>query len=267
MQKIDHMTPLFKYHNIMVNGQETVPGRPFYNDSPSCERITHFLCRRYEWHERSKIHIADLGPLEGGHAAELVRYGFQVTCIEGRPENCEKLEWLKNQLHLKMGRMTVVCDDAWNVTQYGPFDVVLCAGLLYHLDRPAEFLKLISGQAKDTLILSTHYSDLNDSRYEVSPLVNRIQRRLYKTVPFLFNRRYHGLSPVGKNEGHWGRWLQEFPKGRDPKALLASALTNHRSFWLTKGTLQELLSQNGFRVMEFLDNPKDAVAVWIGVKQ
>lgn len=262
------MTQPFKYHNILINGKETIPGKPFYNDSPQCNKITHFLCFRYLHKDRSKIRIADLGPLEGGHAWELIKYGFSVTCIEGRPENCEKLQWLKDQMEdrQKADRMTIICDDVWNIAQYGPFDVVLCSGLLYHLDKPAPFLKLITGQAKDALILSTHYSELNDSRYDVHPKINWILRRLYKRAPFLFRRRYFPLSPLALNEGHFGRWLQEFKPGTDPAALLASSLTNPRSFWLTKTTIRHLLTDNGFRIADYLNNHADALGLWIGVK-
>jgi 2-polyprenyl-3-methyl-5-hydroxy-6-metoxy-1,4-benzoquinol methylase len=266
----NYMIPKFKYHNILVNGVETVPGMPFYNDSLQCQNITHFLCFRYLHKDRSKIRIADLGPLEGGHAWELIKYGFTVTCIEGREENCAKLQWLEGQMTKhEADRMAVIHDDAWNIAKYGPFDVVLCSGLLYHLDRPVAFLKLISEEAKDVLILSTHYAEYPDRRYEVHPIVNWIKRRVYKRAPFLFKKRYFGLSRFEMNEGYTGRWLKEFkPTEKTEKinTLLASSLNNHRSFWLSKPVLEHCLRNTGFNFLNPLDNKKDALVLYIATK-
>jgi len=262
------MIPKFKFHNILVNGQETIPGKEFYNQSPSCERITHFFCFRYPYNDRNKIRIVDLGPLEGGHAAELIRYGFDVTCIEGRAENCAKLQWLKEQLP-KGSAMTIIHDDVWNIEKYGKFDVVLCAGLLYHLDRPVEFIKLITGCAKEAVILSTHYSEKEDFRYDLIKDSFRIIRKAYKLFPFLFRRRYFALSKLQMNEGYPGRWFEEFKPTTDPrkiKNLLASALTNHRSFWLTKWSLRDLITKNGFRIDDFSDDNKNAIILYISTK-
>ena len=260
-----NMTPKFKYHNILVNGQETIPGKPLYRDSPSSKRITDFLCTRYNWAKRDRVRILDLGPLEGGHAAELVRLGFTVTCIEGREENCLKLRWLKETLGAE--RLHIIHDDVWNIHKYGQFDVVLCAGLLYHLDRPAEFLNVISYYAKDVLILSTHYCEIKDARYDFAPGLNIVKRRLYKTFPFLFSRQYFGLSTIDWNEVHPGRWLTEFKKDGDSEKLLASAITNHRSFWLTLDSLNKLILLNGFKIKDCMDYHKTSIALYIVTRE
>jgi hypothetical protein len=260
---LQSMTPKFKYHNILVNGRETIPGKPLYRDSTFSKKIVDFLCTRYNWAKRDKVRILDLGPLEGGHAAELVRLGFTVSCIEGREENCLKLRWLKETMGAE--RLHIIHDDVWNIHKYGQFDVVLCAGLLYHLDRPVEFLELISAHAKDVLILSTHYADRYDARYDVAPWLNIVKRRIYKTVPFLFRRQYFGLSAIDWNEGHRGRWLTEFKRDDNSQKLLASALTNHRSFWLTLYSLNDLVLKE-FKIKDCADDHKRSIALYIATR-
>jgi hypothetical protein len=81
-----------------------------------------------------QLRILDLGCHEGGYSIEFARHGATVVGIEGRRPNIEKARFAAEVLGLD--RSTFIEDDVRNLTvsTYGRFDVVLCLGILYHLE-------------------------------------------------------------------------------------------------------------------------------------
>ena len=241
------MIPQFKYHNIYLRqGTWTIPGQNPFGLDQRVQMIFRNIAGAYPQHIRRRIHIADLGPLEGGHAVELSRMGFSVTLIEAREENVNKLNWLKHTQYLENFR--VVHDDVKNLRNYGPFDVVLCAGLLYHLDTPVACISDMSSVCKDKLIISTHYSQRKDAMYDNFPFLNKIKRAIGKRFPSVFAKHHYGLSDLQCNEGRPGRWLTEYNSEGIKDKLLASAWSNSRSFWLTKEALINAIEEEDFKV-------------------
>jgi SAM-dependent methyltransferase len=86
--------------------------------------------------------VVDLGCLEGGYTVEFARLGMIATGIEVRPSNFALCEAVRTSVALP--DLKFIQDDAWNVASYGPFDVVFCSGLLYHLANPRRYLELIA---------------------------------------------------------------------------------------------------------------------------
>lgn len=82
------------------------------------------------------LRVLDLGCLEGGYAIEMALNGARVVGIEGRAINIEKARFAQDILGLK--NIEFIQDDVRNLSRarYGQFDVVLCLGILYHLDFP-----------------------------------------------------------------------------------------------------------------------------------
>lgn len=160
------------------------------------------------------IRVADLGALEGGYGVECARAGYNTLLIEGRQENFDRCLYVADRLALP--NLDLVLDDARNLRDHGRFDAVLCLGLLYHMDRPAEFLRTIGAQTNRLLLVQTHYAPEDES-----------------TVgPFR-------LGPLATNEGQRGRWLAE---GIDQW----SAVGNNQSFWLTRDHLFHSIQDAGF---------------------
>jgi hypothetical protein len=93
----------------------------------------------------------------------------------------------------------------------GTFDVVLCLGVLYHLDVPAAF-ELIERVAELTRRLAVIETQISLTRRE--------------------QVSYHGRA-------YWGRWYAE---GNTPGASVG----NERSFWLTCPSLLNALADAGF---------------------
>lgn len=82
--------------------------------------------------------IVDLGCLESGFTAEFARLGLDSTGIEVRDSNLRNARYIQERLNLPNLRFHQ--DDAWNVGQYGPFDIVFCVGLYYHIGDSRRFL-------------------------------------------------------------------------------------------------------------------------------
>src|ERR1043166_908766 len=85
------------------------------------------------------LRILDLACLEGMYAIEFARHKAHAVGIEGREANVEKARFTKRVLQLD--NLELFQDEVRNlsVEKYGRFDVVLCLGLLYHLDAPDVF--------------------------------------------------------------------------------------------------------------------------------
>jgi SAM-dependent methyltransferase len=187
--------------------------------------------------------IVDLGCLGGGYTAEFARLGFDALGIEIRQTNFENCLAVKNAVDLP--NLHFVRDNVWNVANYGEFDAVFCCGILYHLDRPREFLRLVSGQCRRIILVQTHFSTL--APIEDSPALLK------------FN-----LSPMSENEGLPGRWYPEHNLDHlaESEALEKMSWTsweNNRSFWIQREYLIEAIHENGFDMVfeqyDCLDSP------------
>src|SRR5438045_4466239 len=131
--------PSFTAHNIRLDdGTTTMPDKLY-----TMEHHPHFAAAKRFLSvllpDAARLRLADLGCLEGGYSVEFARLGFDVLGIEVRESNIEACNFVKQRTNLP--NLRFVRDDAWNLQTYGPFDVIFCCGLFYHLDRPAEFLR------------------------------------------------------------------------------------------------------------------------------
>jgi len=150
------MMPTFTAHNIRLDdGTFTKPDARPMHEYPRFIAARDLLNTAFPG-DKTGLRIADLGCLEGGFAVEFARMGFDALGIEVRKSNFEACEFVKQRVDLP--NLTFAHDNAWNVARYGPFDAIFCSGLLYHLDRPREFLRLLSSQTRRLLILDTHFA-------------------------------------------------------------------------------------------------------------
>jgi SAM-dependent methyltransferase len=114
-----------------------------------------------------ELRILDLGCLEGLFAIELARQGAEVVGIEGREANLAKAQFARDVLGLH--NLDLVQDDIRNLSsaKYGEFDVVLCLGVLYHLEAPAvfAFLEQIANVCRGFAIIETHVSTVRSKQF------------------------------------------------------------------------------------------------------
>ena len=209
-------------------------------------RVEHFarIMKDFGYRTLEGVRILDLACLEGLFSVEFARMGAETVGIEIRTANIEKARFAKNILGLD--RCALVQDDVMALSRekYGPFDVVLCAGILYHLyhrDMPdlIKFIQKMSDVAKHLLIIDTHIAleTLRENRFALGEMMTEVvDQDEYRGRYFI--EHHIDASPDEKQQRLW-----------------ASA-NNVKSFWLTRISLHHALRKLGFeQVYEVLQDP------------
>ncbi|MBX9711318.1 MAG: class I SAM-dependent methyltransferase [Xanthobacteraceae bacterium] len=255
----------FTFFNILLDdGSLTRPEVPLFNLHPVWLSVERCLTALFP-SGFADLRIADLACLEGGYAVEFARMGFgEVVGIEVRDENFTRCMQVKNGLSLT--NLKFIQDDVRNLERLGVFDVIFCGGLLYHLDKPVEFLKLLSRCTKKAAIINTHYAP-NKPKSPCTWKKWLPKRRSESISKFM-------LSPIETNEGIKGRWYKE-PDLSHPW----SSWQNKRSFWPLKIHLVQAIHDAGFPmvfeqydmlgtdIIEMSDPDKEFLrAMFVGVK-
>ena len=183
----------------------------------------------------NSLRVLDLACLEGLYGIEFARHGAEVVGIEGREANIAKARFAKDVLALD--NLTLVQDDVRSLSaeRYGHFDVVLCLGILYHLDAPDvfDFTRRLAEVCRRVTIIDTHLSSHANSSHTYE------------------GQEYYGSTRV------------EHASGTAPEERLKSnwsSLDNEKSFWFTLPSLLNLLSLSGFTSAYACYNP--AVPGW-----
>ena len=230
----------FTAHNIVLpGGEQTLPRRGVpLEDQGSCQASLRTLRALFRAEEIPASTIVDLGCLEGGFTVAFARAGFQALGIEVRAQNFDKCEYVAEKLGLP--NLRFVQDDVRNIEKHGPFDAVFCMGLLYHLDRPTEFLHTLARSTNRVLLLETHYAT------EELPTDAELAEK---------------LGPMVEHEGNRGRWRYEYAEGastEEVEGLLWSSWGNPSSFWIEKRHLLQTLRDAGFGMVyeqyDYLDD-------------
>jgi len=87
----------------------------------------------------------DLACSEGWFAHRLLDWGAaRVVGVDIRPENIRRAELVRDRLGVDSDRLGFLLADVFDpvVATLGPFDVVLCLGLIYHLENPIGALRI-----------------------------------------------------------------------------------------------------------------------------
>jgi SAM-dependent methyltransferase len=167
-----------------------------------------------------RLRVLDLGALEGLFALEFARRGATVVAIEGREANLEKIRFARDVLGLE--RLDLRLEDVrgLNAAEHGEFDLVLCLGLLYHLDAP------------DVFVLLERMRDVCGWATVIETRVHRYPRE---------RRDYHGRA-------YRGVVGVEPPAGTPAlsRRALWSSIGNAESFELTRASLDNALSDAGY---------------------
>lgn len=191
----------FTAHNIALpDGSQTLPGASLTAGGGICQAALRTLGLFLE----PGGTVADLGCLEGGYAVAFARAGYQVTGIEARAASHARCQQVADAVALP--NLRFIRDDARNLADYGGFDAVFCCGLLYHLDEPDAFLRMLGKVTRRVLIVQSHYS----------------------------------AAPRTVHEGRRGHWVRDFPDDR------WGSHGNSQSFWLARTDLLAAIGDAGF---------------------
>ena len=139
--------------------------------------------------------------------------------------------------------------DARLIDTYGlnPFDVVLCFGLLYHMENPFNVLKRLRNVTGRLLLLETHAAP----RSFVGLLPKHVA-----ILPFDMHRvELDGATFEGKFVPH-----------REKHTKTKGSLDSRWSFWLTQESLVKAVTRAGFSIFDYhfeIDpGSPDAVRKW-----
>ena len=144
----------FKRRGPWVTGvriDDKVYGRATRHSSP---RLKEFF---EAFPEASRGRILEPGSLEGAMTVELAKRASEVVGLEGRPENVERAEFLKDLFGMDNIAFHVTNLEEDDLSSYGEFDAVFCCGLLYHLPNPRAFVERAAAVAPN-LYLDTQYA-------------------------------------------------------------------------------------------------------------
>lgn len=178
-----------------------------------------------------QLRVLDLACLEGHYGIEFALHGAEVVGIELREANLAKARYAKE--YLQLDRLTLFQDDVRNLSleKYGQFDLVICSGILYHLDAPDvfHFMRRIFEVCTRAAIFDT-------------------QIALHPQATFTF-----------ENEAYHGSWYTEHNASADRETRLKdlwASVDNIRSFWFTPASLANFVAKLGFTSFYECLNPE-----------
>jgi len=177
------------------------------------------------------VRAIDLGAGPGTLGAELAARGASVTAVEGRAASVAAIEALGRELGLGerlQARHADVRSLDWETL--GRFDVVLCSGLLYHLE--LNDIVALAGRMRAACERLT----VVDTEVAWGPLAAESSA----------GRSYHGLRY---------REFSADATAAEKEASVRSSLDNEGSFWLTRASLHALLDDAGFASSWELGSP------------
>src|SRR5262249_34627827 len=177
-----------------------------------------------------KLRVLDLACLEGLFGIEFALHGAQVLAIEGREANLAKARFVKEALSLSGLELVLGDVRTLDTQRYVQFDVVLCLGILYHLDTPdvLEFVQQMYKVCKRLTIIDTNFSLSDEEAYT-----------------------WNGKT-------YWGKYVREHDDRDAAKEKLRkswASLDNVRSFLLTRASLCNLFRHVGFTSVYECLNP------------
>lgn len=261
----------FRAHNILLaDGRKTRGDSMLLADTIFMQAVGSVIKKYTPRAETLKA--VDLACLEGGFSVELARMGFDTLGIDARKENLINANYVKFTTGLN--NLNFVLDDVRNLERYGTFDLVFCTGILYHLDQPSEFLKMLYRQTNHALVLYSFYAPGFDPVHDVKAGFARLAKKLgrkEKPIKEIYARigitdedrlstpgyashiKGSKLGPLTRNEGYTGRWYREWSKDSSKEKIerkVETAYSNHQSFWFTHKELIRAVRDAGFRSVE-----------------
>ena len=105
----------------------------------------------------------DLACSEGWFAHRLLEWGArQVVGIDVRPENIRRAELVRDHLGLDRRRLRFKTADVMKLRARQPFTVVLCLGLIYHLENPIGALRIARSLTRGVCIVESQLTEQSE---------------------------------------------------------------------------------------------------------
>jgi 2-polyprenyl-3-methyl-5-hydroxy-6-metoxy-1,4-benzoquinol methylase len=243
LRKLNERFPEKWYHNYHFGeGVKAIPDQGaednfLIRSDIIMELIYRFLgIRSREDVAARSYRLLDLGSAEGLQSIEAALHGFDTVGVEGRELFIERAEFAKKVFALENVRF--IRGDVRKISKdmLGVFEVTLCLGILYHLDREAmlPFFEALSEMTRHLLVIDTHVDNpASVARYKLGEASD-------------IDRKY------------FGRMHYEHPKGLSILQKLGrvrASLDNEKSFWFDYPSLCQILADHGFNYVLDVKRP------------
>lgn len=203
------------YYPVVLGNLKVTPGVGSHVSSTALEHSTACrttllvdeVARRVDLRGKSVLELASNCGYWSSHYAR--RGATRVVGLEGRDTFLEqaRLYWSVNKFlpegSYEFVKGNIADPRAWDrLRELGPFDVVLCAGILYHVANYREVLSWAAELARETLIVDTRVDDAEEAliREPGELYFNAIEETRVKVVPnrarLLRAVREAGLEPM-----------------------------------------------------------------------
>ena len=219
-------------------GAVTAPQTVVVDNTPRVRRVLQAVSDHVGLSGRafSELRLLDLACAHGQYALEFARRGATALGIEGRKAWVDHANLTRESSGFE--RLSFVQDDVRNLSRskYGEFDIVLCLGLLYHLDQPDCFdmLKKIEEVCTGFAVIDTQIAISQSPQVDVSWL-----GRSYRG--WRYREHSEDATPYQKEQ------------------MMGASLDNEFAFWLTRSSLLNALRHVGFTSVYECQNPVDCV--------
>ncbi|MDX9791653.1 MAG: class I SAM-dependent methyltransferase [Candidatus Kapaibacterium sp.] len=144
-------------HNIYLEDDVYTIDKRLLNDELKLPRVIQNISD-FTKKDFKDLRVLDLACLEGMFGIEAARHGAKVTLLDARDINLKRSKFVCDALNLN--NVEIVKDDVRNITpeKYGMFDVILCFGIFYHLDKNDlfNFVKSMYNMTNDIVMFDTH---------------------------------------------------------------------------------------------------------------
>ena len=105
---------------------------------------------------RGDLSAADLACHQGWFSVQLAQAGFgRVAAIDARPEHIADATLIRTALHLPQIAFTQRDVHAVTPQEFGLHDLVLCFGLIYHLENPVGALRVARALTRRVCVVET----------------------------------------------------------------------------------------------------------------
>jgi SAM-dependent methyltransferase len=160
--------------------------------------------------------VLDLGSLEGAQSLRLAERTSidSILGLEARPVSIEKANFVRDLFGADKVRFAPANLETAELADFGRFDAVFCAGVLYHLPEPWRLIEQIARVSRN-LFLWTHFAGED----QVDRTLNGYRGMLYRELGW--EDPQSGVSPD--------------------------------SFWLSFDSLLSMLGDHGFEIQRVID--------------
>lgn len=110
--------------------------------------------------------VIDLACNEGWFSQRALEWGaVRVLGIDIRPELIRRAELIRDHFSVPAERLEFRCADVFDldVRSLGTFDVVLCLGLIYHLENPVGAIRIARGLTRGICVIETQLTRQTDT--------------------------------------------------------------------------------------------------------